>query len=54
MAAIQSEMGEKAVTALVAMFPPEDEGEPPEVHFEAFQVSAQCKIMGRRMVPSAT
>ena len=42
MAAIQSEMGDKAVTALVAMFPPEEEGEPPEVHFEAFQVSAQC------------
>lgn len=42
MAAIQSEMGEKAVTALVAMFPPEEEGEAPEVHFEAFQVSAQC------------
>ncbi len=42
MAAIQSEMGPKAVTALVAMFPPEQEGEAPEVHFEAFQVSAQC------------
>jgi nuclear protein localization protein 4 homolog len=42
MAAIQSEMGEKAVTALVVMFPPEDEGAAPEVHFEAFQVSAQC------------
>ena len=42
MAAIQSEMGEKAVTALVAMFPPEEEGAAPEVHFEAFQVSAQC------------
>ncbi len=42
MAAIQSEMGEKAVTALVAMFPPEEEGAAPEVHFEAFQVSTQC------------
>lgn len=42
MAAIQSEMGEKAVTALVAMFPPEEESAAPEVHFEAFQVSAQC------------
>lgn len=42
MAAIQDEMGERAVTALVAMFPAEDEGEPPEVHFEAFQVSEQC------------
>lgn len=42
MAAIQSEMGEKAVTALAAMFPPEEEGAAPEVHFEAFQVSAQC------------
>ena len=42
MAAIQSEMGPKAFTAIVAMFPPEDEGAPPEVHFEAFQVSAQC------------
>lgn len=42
MAAIQSEMGDKAVTALVAMFPPDEEGAAPEVHFEAFQVSAQC------------
>ena len=42
MAAIQAEMGEKAVTAMVALFPSEEESEAPEVHFEAFQVSSQC------------
>jgi nuclear protein localization family protein 4 len=42
MAAAQAEMGPHAVTALVASFPPEEEGGAPEVHFEAFQVSDQC------------
>jgi nuclear protein localization family protein 4 len=42
MAAVQAEMGPHAVTALVALFPAEQEGAPPEVHFEAFQVSEQC------------
>lgn len=40
MAAVQDEMGPHAVTALVAMFPGEDDQ--PEVHFEVFQVSDQC------------
>lgn len=42
MAAIQQEMGDTAVTAVVALLPPEEEDEVPEVHFEAFQVSKQC------------
>jgi len=42
MASIQAELGEYAVTAIVALFPPEEEGDVPEVHFEAFQVSQQC------------
>ncbi|PRW57867.1 NPL4 1 [Chlorella sorokiniana] len=39
-AAVQDEMGEHAVTAVVATWPGED-GQP-EVHFEVFQVSDQC------------
>lgn len=27
---------------MVALWPPDEEGQPPEVHFEAFQVSDQC------------
>jgi nuclear protein localization family protein 4 len=42
MAAIQEEMGDTAVTAVVALLPPEEEGDVQEVHFEAFQVSKQC------------
>jgi hypothetical protein len=40
MAAIQDEMGENAVTAVVALFPPDpdDPHAAPEVHVEAFQV----------------
>ncbi|KAL4856070.1 NPL4-like protein 1 [Chlorella vulgaris] len=40
MAAVQDEMGEHAVTAVVATWPGED-GQP-EVHYEVFQVSDQC------------
>lgn len=43
MASIQSKMGRHAVTGLVAIMPGETEGDPPEVHFEAFQVSEQCE-----------
>lgn len=39
---LQSEMGKYSVTGVVALFPPDEEGAPPEVHFEAFQVSEQC------------
>jgi nuclear protein localization family protein 4 len=42
MADIQLEMGDTAVTAVVALLPGEEEGDAPEVHFEAFQVSKQC------------
>ena len=42
MAAIQDEMGECAITAVVALLPAEGPDEVPEVHFEAFQVSKQC------------
>lgn len=42
MAAIQDEMGECAVTAVVALLPADGPDEVPEVHFEAFQVSKQC------------
>ena len=50
MAAIQDEMGEHAITGVAALFPPEDVADDgvssssavPEVHLEAFQVSAQC------------
>jgi len=42
MAAIQGEMGQHAVTAVVVNLPGEEEGDPPEVHVEAFQVSQQC------------
>lgn len=42
MAAVQAEMGEQAVTAVVVNLPGEEEGDPPEVHVEAFQVSQQC------------
>lgn len=44
MASIQEEMGETAVTAVVALFPPDpdDPETAPEVHVEAFQVSEQC------------
>ncbi|PSC72970.1 NPL4 1 [Micractinium conductrix] len=45
MAAIQDEMGEHAVTAVVATWPGEDEQ--PEVHFEVFQVSDQCVKLWR-------
>lgn len=44
MASVQDEMGETAITAIVALFPP-DPDDPqtiPEVHVEAFQVSEQC------------
>lgn len=45
MASIQDEMGEFAITGVAALFPPDDESDSsgiPEVHLEAFQVSAQC------------
>lgn len=42
MAAIQDEMGECAITAVVALLPAEGPEDVPEVHFEAFQVSKQC------------
>lgn len=42
MAAIQEEMGECALTAVVALLPAEEPDDVPEVHFEAFQVSQQC------------
>lgn len=42
MAAVQAEMGQHAVTAVVVNLPGEEEGDPPEVHVEAFQVSKQC------------
>jgi nuclear protein localization family protein 4 len=42
MAAIQDEMGECAVTGVVALLEPEEDGDVPEIHFEAFQVSEQC------------
>ena len=40
MSAIQEELGELAVTGVVSQEQPD--GSPPEVHFEAFQVSKQC------------
>ncbi|KAL4446805.1 hypothetical protein ABPG77_008049 [Micractinium sp. CCAP 211/92] len=45
MAAVQDEMGEHAVTAVVATWPGEDGT--PEVHFEVFQVSDQCVKLWR-------
>jgi len=45
MSAIQEELGELAVTGVVSQEQPDeedDDGSPPEVHFEAFQVSKQC------------
>jgi nuclear protein localization family protein 4 len=44
MAAIQSELGECSVTGVVALSEPE-QGDVPEIHFEAFQVSKQCVEM---------
>ena len=45
MSAIQEELGELAFTVVVSQDSPDsddDDGSPPEVHFEAFQVSKQC------------
>lgn len=42
MASIQAELGEMAVTGIVALSPAESKEDLPEVHFEAFQVSEQC------------
>ena len=41
MAAMQEELGDRCVTAVVAAFPGEEVGDAPEVHFEAFQVSSE-------------
>ena len=51
MSAIQEELGELAVTGVVSqeqLDDDDDDGSPPEVHFEAFQVSKQCVDLHRK------
>lgn len=59
-AAIQAELGETAVTAVVSVAPPPDGAAPAttlgDVHFEAFQVSAQAADLATRgwLAPPST